>query len=106
MGSYRERALGQGYVNGCVSVEGTDGFATGIPVCSESGELGFLARGFVSSPPCFELLIPALPVCCSANPDVGSPYSGVSMGVHDALLCFVRAAIFYGCGLFYQPLGI
>jgi hypothetical protein len=77
-------------------MEGTDSFAPGIPVCSEGGELGFLARSLMGRPPCFHLLVPALTVYGSADPDGGSPDGGRSMGMHDALLYFVSAAIFCG----------
>jgi hypothetical protein len=76
-------------------MEGTDSFAPNIPACFEGCELCFLARSFMGSPPFFNLLVPALTVCCSADTDVGSPYGGVSIGVHDVLLYFLRAAIFY-----------
>ena len=69
MGRDRERALCQGHVNGGVRVEGTDGFALGVPAAVERLTCGLLTYGLVSCPPCLQLLVPALSVCGSADTD-------------------------------------
>jgi hypothetical protein len=84
----------------CVSVEETDSFTFGVPARFEGCEPGFVARGLVISPPCFQLVIPSLHISCAADPDVSSPYGGVSMSVHDDLL--LGDTIFSGVR-FVQP---
>ena len=42
----------------------------------------------------FMLLIPSLRVSCAADTDRRSPNSGMSIGVHRHLLCFLSATIF------------
>jgi len=75
-------------------MEGTDDFAPGIPACSEGRELCVVPCGLVGDPPFFQLLIPPLPVCCSADTDMSSPYGGMSIGVHNYHLYSLSAAIF------------
>src|SRR5882724_1914804 len=65
---------------------GMDGFAPGIPACSEGGKPCVVTCGLVGGPPFFQLLIPSLTVCCSADTDMSSPYGGMSSGVHRDLL--------------------
>ena len=72
-----------------------DGFAPGIPACSEGGKLCVVPCGHVGDPPFFQLLIPSLTVRCSADTDMSSPYGSVSIGVHRDLLDFLSTAIFY-----------
>jgi hypothetical protein len=67
-------------------MEGMDGFAPGIPACSEGGKPCVVTCGLVGGPPFFQLLIPSLTVCCSADTDMSSPYGGMSSGVHRDLL--------------------
>jgi hypothetical protein len=75
------------HVHRGVRVLETDGFLPGIPTRVEGGKVGFTARGSVIRPPGFELLIPSARVCPAADPDVRAPDGGVSMSVHDDLLC-------------------
>ena len=69
-----------------VSVLETDSFAPDIPARVEAREVCLTASGLVSSPPGFELLVPALRVCDAADADVGVPYGGLSISVHGHLL--------------------
>jgi hypothetical protein len=77
-------------------MEGPDGFAPGIPVCSEARELRFLACGLVGGPPGFQLLVPTLGIAGATDADMRSPYGGMSMGVYYDLLDGLRTAVFYG----------
>jgi hypothetical protein len=93
-----KRLRGRDHVDGLLSMEGTDGFTPGVPLCSEVCEICFLTRGLVRCPPFFNLLVPPLPGCGSAGTDVGSPDGSVSLGVHETLLFCVL--LFSGvCGL-------
>jgi hypothetical protein len=74
------------HVDSRVGVDGTNGFARGIPARAEGYEVCCTAGGFVISPPGFQLLVSSFRVCRPADPDMSSPYSGVSMGWHDDLL--------------------
>src|SRR5882724_5664552 len=65
--------------------------APGIPACAEGGERCVVPCGLVGDPPCFQLLIPSLCVCCSADADVRLPDRRMSICSHDHLLGFVRA---------------
>src|SRR5215216_512074 len=67
-------------------MEGTDGFAPGIPACVEGGQRGVVTGGFVGCPTVPDLLVPALGICGAADTDRRSPYGGLSMGVHRNLL--------------------
>jgi hypothetical protein len=62
-------------------MEGTDGFALGVPACGQGGESRVVARGLVGSPPGFQLVIPTLHVSCAADTDMSSPYGGMSISV-------------------------
>jgi hypothetical protein len=88
MGRDGERALGQGHVHGGVGMVGMDGFALGVPATVEGVERGLLTRGVVSCPPVPELLVPALTVWGSADPDVRPPDGGLSLCSHAHLLGF------------------
>jgi hypothetical protein len=91
----RARVHGCHQIDRGVGMERTDGFAPGVPGRPKGGKLCVAPCGLVTSPPGFELLIPSLPVCCSADTNTRSPGGGVSIGVHRDLLRCVRAAIFY-----------
>src|SRR5215510_1788780 len=91
------------HVDGLVSLERTDRFVLGIPLGSKACEMRLLACGLVRRPPGFELLVPALTIRGSADPDRSPPDGGVSMGVHDVLLSCVLASASV-CGLIDQPL--
>ena len=67
-------------------MEGTDGFAPGIPACDEGGQHCVVTCGFVGCLLVTDLLVPALGICGAADTDRCSPDGGLSMGVHRDLL--------------------
>src|SRR5919109_1915703 len=64
-------------------------FALSIPAAVERVACGLLTCGCMSCPPVFQLLVPALRLSGAANTDRGTPYGGLSIGVHHDLLCCV-----------------
>jgi hypothetical protein len=75
-------------------MEATDCFSPGIPACSESCELCVVPYGHVGGPPFFQLLVPAPCIAGAADTNMGSPYGGMSIGVHRNLLDCSSAAFF------------
>src|SRR2546429_6697870 len=82
--------LGRRHLRSGVRATGGDGFAPGIPACSEGGKLCVVTCGFVCCPLVPDLLIPALCISGAAETDVRSPDRRMSMCSHDHLLGFWR----------------
>jgi hypothetical protein len=57
--------------------------------------VGCLACSLAGGPPLLNAVEPTFYVSDVADTDVSSPYGGMSMGVHRALLYGLRAAVFY-----------
>jgi hypothetical protein len=85
-------------------MEGTDGFAPGIPACSEGCEACCTAGGPVFGPSCLQLLVPALGVSGAVDTDRRAPYGGMSVDVHRDLLYGLSAAVLSGVPSVNQPL--
>jgi hypothetical protein len=70
------------HVHRGVSALKTESLTFSIPARCEGCEPCFTTHSFVISPPFLKLLVPSLRVPYSANADMQSPYSGVSMCWH------------------------
>jgi hypothetical protein len=80
-----------GHLGSCVSPQGTDAFAFGVPAGVEGRKSCVSARGLAGLPPLFQLLVPSLRVSCATYPYMTSPYRGMSIGVHRDLLLVLLA---------------